>query len=134
MAAGKPERSEAEGGATDPKLAIAEAIAAELGRRLPVGRARRERARELYAVWAYGRDRPGVLAALTTALAEANVNVLDISQTVTSGLFAAVMLVDAAACGVSMRSLRAELERRSAELGAGVAVKSLESGLDSEAP
>ena len=45
-----------------------------------------------------GKDRVGIIAGVCTALADFNVNVLDISQTVMQGYFTMMMVVDLAAC------------------------------------
>ena len=41
-----------------------------------------------------GNDRPGIVAAVATALYNLNVNILDISQTIMDGYFTMTMLVD----------------------------------------
>ena len=41
-----------------------------------------------------GRDRPGIIANVSALLAENNINIEDISQTVMQGFFTMVMLVD----------------------------------------
>lgn len=41
-----------------------------------------------------GRDRVGIIAGVCVALAEKNINVLDISQTILQGMFTMMMLVD----------------------------------------
>ena len=52
-----------------------------------------------------GKDRVGIIASVTHTLAERNVNVLDISQTVLQEYFTMVMLVDTSACTVSFGDL-----------------------------
>ena len=41
-----------------------------------------------------GVDRPGIIAKVSTALYEMNVNVLEISQTILDGYFTMLMIVD----------------------------------------
>lgn len=41
-----------------------------------------------------GKDRPGIIAEICTLLANDNINILDISQTVMEGFFTMTMLVD----------------------------------------
>ena len=41
-----------------------------------------------------GRDRVGIIAAVCTYLAEQNINILDIQQTILKDLFTMVMIVD----------------------------------------
>ena len=47
-----------------------------------------------------GKDRVGIIASVCVKLAEYNVNVLDITQTVLQDYFTMVMLVDTAACSL----------------------------------
>lgn len=60
-----------------------------------------------------GQDRVGIIAAVCSKLAEFNVNVLDISQTVMQGYFTMMMATEVSACSVPL----AELARRMDELG-----------------
>ena len=60
-----------------------------------------------------GQDRVGIIAAVCSKLAEFNVNVLDISQTVMQGYFTMMMAPEVSACNVPL----AELARRMDELG-----------------
>lgn len=46
-----------------------------------------------------GKDQVGIIAGVCNTLAEYNVNVLDISQTIMEGYFTMMMVVDLAACG-----------------------------------
>ena len=68
-----------------------------------------------------GRDTVGILARTCTYLADANINILDISQTVVSGYFNMMMIVDGAACRRPFEDVAAEL----AELGRGLGLKIL---------
>ncbi|WP_456466235.1 ACT domain-containing protein [Methanopyrus sp.] len=70
-----------------------------------------------------GVDRPGIVAGVSRVLAEHNVNIEDISQTVLQDLFAMVMLVDLSEADVSVKELRRELERVGEELGVDVVVQ-----------
>ena len=45
-----------------------------------------------------GKDTVGILAKTCTYLAKANINILDISQTVVSGYFNMMMIADGAKC------------------------------------
>ena len=60
-----------------------------------------------------GQDRVGIIAAVCSKLAEFNVNVLDISQTVMQGYFTMMMATEVSACNDPL----AELARRMDELG-----------------
>lgn len=63
-----------------------------------------------------GKDKVGIIAAVCIKLAEMNVNVLDISQTILDGKFTMVMAVDAANANVGFEELAAQLR----ELGEGI--------------
>ena len=63
-----------------------------------------------------GKDKVGLIAAVCIKLAEMNVNVLDISQTILDGKFTMVMAVDAANANVGFEELAAQLR----ELGEGM--------------
>ncbi len=63
-----------------------------------------------------GKDKVGIIAAVCIKLAEMNVNVLDISQTILDGKFTMVMAVDAANANVGFEELAAKLR----ELGEGM--------------
>ena len=69
-----------------------------------------------------GKDRVGIIAEVTQALAHQNVNVLDITQTILPpDLFTMVMLVDASQCKVPFGDLADQL----ADLGnqSGLAIQ-----------
>ena len=57
-----------------------------------------------------GRDKVGITAAICTLLAENNVNILDISQTILQGSFTMVMAVDVSASKSPVGDLREKLE------------------------
>ncbi|WP_456483333.1 ACT domain-containing protein [Methanopyrus kandleri] len=70
-----------------------------------------------------GADRPGIVAGISSVLAEHNANIEDISQTVLRDLFAMVMLVDLSEADVSVGELREELQKAGEELGVDVIVQ-----------
>ena len=65
-----------------------------------------------------GEDRVGIIAGVCTALADFNVNVLDINQTVMQGYFTMMMAVDVSACNVPL----AELVTKMDAIGQGMAL------------
>jgi len=52
-----------------------------------------------------GKDKVGIIAAICILLAEKNVNILDISQTILQDSFTMIMLVDASECTVPFTDL-----------------------------
>ena len=57
-----------------------------------------------------GKDRVGIIASVCALLAEHNVNVLDISQTVMQEYFTMIMMVDVSAASAPIGELAALLE------------------------
>ena len=64
-----------------------------------------------------GKDRVGIIAAVTNLLSSYGVNVLDISQTVLQEYFTMIMLVDAAACTVPFAELANLLKDEGEKMG-----------------
>ena len=57
-----------------------------------------------------GKDKVGIIAAVCIKLAEYQVNVLDISQTVMQGYFTMMMVVDVSQCTVPLAQLCTDME------------------------
>ena len=70
-----------------------------------------------------GKDQVGIIAAVCIKLAEYNVNVLDISQTVMQGYFTMIMVVDVSACNVPLAQLCTNMEQMGNERGLSVRVQ-----------
>lgn len=66
-----------------------------------------------------GKDAVGILAKTCAYLAKENVNILDITQTVTSGYFNMMMIADAAKCRKPFEKLGHEM----AQLGNGMGMR-----------
>ena len=62
-----------------------------------------------------GKDRVGITAAVCALLAQHNINILDISQTVLQDYFTMVMLVDTAACTAYIGEIADLLEQAGKE-------------------
>ena len=67
-----------------------------------------------------GKDQVGIIAAVCVKLAEYNVNVLDISQTVMQGYFTMMMVVDVSACSVPLAELVVLMEGMGKERGLSI--------------
>lgn len=67
-----------------------------------------------------GRDRVGIIAGVTTVLAEANVNILDISQTILQEFFVMIAVADISRATVSLEELQKKLANKGEELGVKV--------------
>ncbi|MEG0874705.1 MAG: ACT domain-containing protein [Clostridiales bacterium] len=64
-----------------------------------------------------GSDKVGITAKVTTVLAESNVNILDINQTIMQDIFTMIMLCDMENSTVELSELQEKLEKTGAELG-----------------
>lgn len=64
-----------------------------------------------------GEDRVGIIAAIATILADARVNILDISQTIMQEIFTMIMIVDAKQSTVTIPELSKRLAEKGEELG-----------------
>ena len=53
-----------------------------------------------------GADRTGIIAQVTTALAELNVNIVDVSQTLMSGYFTMILRVELLDSEVSIQKIQ----------------------------
>ena len=67
-----------------------------------------------------GKDQVGIIAAVCVKLAEYNVNVLDISQTVMQGYFTMMMVVDVSGCTVPLAELVVLMEEMGKERGLSI--------------
>ena len=70
-----------------------------------------------------GKDQVGIIAAVCIRLAEYNVNVLDISQTVMQGYFTMMMVVDVSGCTAPLAELCTEMEAMGKERNLSVRVQ-----------
>ena len=64
-----------------------------------------------------GGDRPGIIAEISGCLYRHNLNILDITQTILSGYFTMVMMVDLAGMNVSYAEMTAALNELGEKLG-----------------
>ena len=70
-----------------------------------------------------GKDQVGIIAAVCVKLAEYNVHVLDINQTVMQGYFTMMMAVDVSACKVPLAELVEIMEALGKEMGLSIRVQ-----------
>lgn len=70
-----------------------------------------------------GKDRTGIIAAVSAVLADAGANILDISQTVLSEYFTMIMLVDLAKMTGSFGDLKKRLEQTANEVGMEIRIQ-----------
>ena len=65
----------------------------------------------------FGSDKPGVLAAVTSLLAELKLNILDVTQRILQGHFAVILIVDPANMTCDLAGLKERLKEVSERLG-----------------
>ena len=70
-----------------------------------------------------GSDRVGIIASVAKVIADANVNILDISQSVIREFFTMIMMVDLSAAMISFETLADNLAREGTSLGVQVEIQ-----------
>ena len=67
-----------------------------------------------------GNDAVGIIAKVCTYLAEASINILDISQTIVGGLFNMMMIVDISKSSEEFAEINENLEKLGQDIGVTV--------------
>ncbi len=67
-----------------------------------------------------GKDTVGIIAKVCTYLAETNVNILDISQTIVQGYFNMMMVTDANKASKDLGQMIKDLEQLGKEIGVAI--------------
>ena len=70
-----------------------------------------------------GKDKPGIISKVSTNLAEVNVNIEDISQTIVQGNFTMIMLCDLSASKLILKELKAKMEELGEQIGVSIHVQ-----------
>ena len=70
-----------------------------------------------------GNDKVGIIASICTYLAEANINILDISQTILQGFFSMMMVVDVSKRNRSFDDLVSELNALGEKIGLQIKIQ-----------
>ena len=94
-------------------------------RRYWAGRSSRSRGDKIgqVIVTVIGRDRVGIIARVATLLAEHNINILDISQTVMQEYFSMIMVVDLSGCDTGIHEVKEALHRLGEEMGLSMRIQ-----------
>ena len=71
----------------------------------------------------FAKDAKGIIAYITGVLAEQEINILDISQTLMQEYFTMIMLVDLTDCPMSFDALSRHLPEKGAERGLSVHIQ-----------
>jgi ACT domain-containing protein len=70
-----------------------------------------------------GKDKKGIIAGVSTELANAGINIPDINQTILQEFFTMIMLVDMTDAGSNFRQLNKRLTAKGLELGVQIRVQ-----------
>ena len=70
-----------------------------------------------------GKDKPGIIAKVSTCLAQNSVNIEDISQTLMQGNFTMLMLCDLSGAKLSLKELKANLVEIGENIGVSIHVQ-----------
>ena len=70
-----------------------------------------------------GHDRVGIIAGVCNRLAEENINVLDISQTILDGYFTMVMIVDIAGATERFEEIQKRLAEKGKEMDLNIRIQ-----------
>ena len=73
-----------------------------------------------------GKDKVGIIAKVTTMLAEIDINVLEISQTIMSGNFTMVVLVDYTLCKLSFGEISAACNKLGDDMNLSIKIQRTE--------
>ena len=69
-----------------------------------------------------GVDQVGIIAKVTAVLAENNINILDITQTIMQNLFTMIMLVDMSSCDKKISDVADVFNALSKEIGVDISI------------
>lgn len=70
-----------------------------------------------------GKDKVGIIAHIANALADLEVNILDINQTVMDDTFTMIMMTDVSLCTVPFSELTARMDKAGRALGMSVQIQ-----------
>jgi ACT domain-containing protein len=70
-----------------------------------------------------GHDRVGIIAGISAILAEAQINILDINQTIIQGFFTMVMVADIGLSTIDIAALRDKLDEKGKQMELQITVQ-----------
>jgi ACT domain-containing protein len=70
-----------------------------------------------------GQDKIGIIYNVTSVLAEYDVNILDINQTIMQEIFTMIMVVDTSKTPVSFEELQRKLAEKGEEMGMSIRIQ-----------
>jgi ACT domain-containing protein len=69
-----------------------------------------------------GSDKVGIIARISAFLSERNIKILDISQTILSGNFVMMMMVDLSGSGESLEAVKRELDETGKDMKVSISL------------
>jgi ACT domain-containing protein len=79
--------------------------------------------KDLAIITVIGKDRTGIVANVSSALFELNINIEDIMQTIMDGIFVMAMLVDIKKSPKDIRAIRQRLEKVGEKIGMQIQIQ-----------
>ena len=73
-----------------------------------------------------GSDKVGIIAKVSTYLSEHKINILDITQTILSGNFVMMMMVELKNADIAIDELRTQMEKTATDMGVDINIMSEE--------
>lgn len=73
-----------------------------------------------------GKDKTGIIAGVSSYLAESGINIVDVSQTIMDGYFTMMMMVDVDDATADFEKLTQELDALGAKLGVDINIRNQE--------
>ena len=70
-----------------------------------------------------GHDKVGIIAGVCNYLAESNINILDISQTILQGYFNMIMIVDRKGANKGVDNVADDLEKLGEKIGVSIRIQ-----------
>ncbi len=70
-----------------------------------------------------GKDKSGIIAKVSTLLAQKNINIEDISQTIMQGYFTMIMLINIETSKISLDELNKDVENLGNEIGVKIIIQ-----------
>jgi ACT domain-containing protein len=84
------------------------------------GKMAKKKAAQICIVTVTGLDRVGIVAKLATIMAQANINIVDISQKIMQKYFVMTMAVDMAGANVGMDKIKKRLDKLGKEMSLNI--------------
>ena len=81
----------------------------------------RQKAPQICIMTVTGADRVGIIAKLANAMADANINIVDVNQKIMEDYFVMTMAVDIARAAITMDKIKKQLDKIGKEMALNIA-------------